>query len=254
MMKVLLTELKRAFFSPGFLAAIAGAVVAGFLGGYEFMKIALGGLAMEAVGEISVQVTYTSMYSNLFVLVIPILCTLPGAASFMEDTDSRFIREYLPRAGRMKYLISKTTATALSGGASVFGGLMAMLLIFSIMFPPLGIEQTGMLSNDYTITYYNFFRCSLLVLLNGCLWSLVGGVTAAATLNKYMAYACPFILYYVISIFQERYFKTYWIFNPKEWIMPGHIELLQAFLCSAAAIAVLSIIYCLLMKRRLCDV
>ena len=251
-MKVFITELKRALSSLGFWVGMTGSVIAGFWGGFEFMKIAKG--SMETFGEISVQAAYNAMYSNLFMMVIPILCTLPFATSFVDELNSRFIRGYLPRAGRKRYLISKSAATALSGGISVFGGLIILLLIYTILFPPSGVEQAGAMLDEYGFTYAIYFKCALLVLLGGCLWSLVGGIWAAATRNPYMAYACPFIIYYVLSSFQQRYFKAYYILNPQEWIMPGHIELAQAYTYASILLIAAGVTYAILMKRRLRDV
>ena len=48
------------------------------------------------------------------------------------------------------------------------------------------------------------------------------GLTAAtATMNRYMAYASPFILYYVLIILVERYFPRLYVLYPKAWLFPS---------------------------------
>ena len=57
--------------------------------------------------------------------------------------------------------------------------------------------------------------------LSGALWSLCGLTLATMTCSKYMAYASPFIIYYVLIILYERYFDQFYVFYPKEWINPS---------------------------------
>lgn len=38
--------------------------------------------------------------------------------------------------------------------------------------------------------------------------------------SKYIAYASPFIVYYLLVIFYERYFPNTWLLYPKNWLNP----------------------------------
>lgn len=253
-MRVLLTELKRAVLSYGFLAAVAGSVIVVFLSGSAFLEQMQ--VSGNSMGEAFFQISYNAVNSELFLLVIPILCTLPFSASFMEELQSRFLREYLPRAGRRNYLVSKLTATAVSGGLALFLGLTIVLAGYAILFPPIGLEQADIVG-EYAFNAQTYYISVLFVSLAGCLWSAVGGFAAAATRNRYMAYACPFILYYVLSVFQERYFTDYYIFSPREWIYPEHIgvgSIWPPLICAFIALAAVCAAYYILMKRRLHDV
>lgn len=58
--------------------------------------------------------------------------------------------------------------------------------------------------------------------LNGALWSLCGSLTAVLTKNKYLSCAVPFILYYVLTVFQERYYRNYFFLSPKQWASPAY--------------------------------
>ena len=44
---------------------------------------------------------------------------------------------------------------------------------------------------------------------------------ATLTMSRYMAYASPFVIYYVLIILYERYFDFLYIFYPKEWLNPS---------------------------------
>ena len=251
-MRVFGVELKRAFWSPYFLIAFAGTVIACLIGGAG--PAAVAGSANTVFGEISVQTAYAAMYSDTFLMLVPILCTLPYTASFMEDVQSNYIRAYLPRSGKKPYLLSKTAATALSGGGALFAGLVCLLLIYSISFPPSGIESSGQINPDYSFTYSAYFLGAFLILMGGFVWTLTGGIAASALNNRYMAYALPFIAYYILSSFQARYFSSAFVLNPRQWLRPEQIGIetavgLLLILGTTAGTA-----YYFLMKRRLKDV
>ena len=38
--------------------------------------------------------------------------------------------------------------------------------------------------------------------------------------SKYIAYASPFIVYYLLVILYERYFPDAWLLYPKNWLAP----------------------------------
>ena len=61
----------------------------------------------------------------------------------------------------------------------------------------------------------------LLFFLSGAFWACVGMLFAALTGSKYMAYASPFIIYYVLIILCERYFTFLYVLYPKEWTAPS---------------------------------
>lgn len=230
-----------------------GTVIAGFLGAYDFVSAALlGKNTVMVTGEISAQAAFSAAYSQIMLLLIPILCTLPYAHSFTEDVNSRYIRAYLPRTGRNPYLLSRTIVTALSGGVAVVAGLLILLFLYTLIFPlsnkPLAIDPM------LAATHINFLGRMPLILLNASLWAIVGGIAAASMMNRYMAYACPFILYYVLLSFQGRYFVGYYAANPREWIFPEHLGFSGAYISVGIVLAAAFVIYYLLMKRRLRDV
>ena len=248
-MKALQTDLKRAFGSIGFWVGVAGITVAGLIGGFDATSQAVRGMLNSNMGPAALQVTQLALISDLFVMTVPILCTLGYAAAFVDETKSRFIHLYLPRAGRKEYLISKVSAAALSGGAAVFLGANILLAVYALTF----IDSTGN-GGQYAMTYATLLMHMALLFINGCLWSLIGGVSAAATKNKYMAYACPFIFYYVFTSFQKRYYEDLLLLSPKEWIYPKNIAWASVYPVVLLAFAAAFAGYLMLMKRRLRDV
>ena len=50
---------------------------------------------------------------------------------------------------------------------------------------------------------------------------LLGMTFAALTDSKYMAYASPFVLFYLLIILYERYFDKLFVLYPREWLNPS---------------------------------
>ena len=247
-MKALQADLKRAFGSTGFWAGTAGIVIAGIAGGFDAASQATAGALNPTLGPAALQAAQMALISDLFVLTVPILCTLAYAAAFVEETKSRFIYLYLPRAGRKGYLFSKISATALSGGAIVFLGAHILLLVYAFAFR----DYPGS-GSEYAMTYGTLLTHMALLFVNGCLWALAGGIAAAATKNKYMAYACPFIFFYVFTSFQKRYYGDLLLLSPHEWIYPKNIAWSSVYPVVFIALAAVFAGYLLLMKWRLRD-
>ena len=87
--------------------------------------------------------------------------------------------------------------------------------------------------------------------LNGALWALAGSAAAVLTRNHYLGYAVPFILYYVLTVFQERYYDKFYILSPRQWAYPSYFG---AGVCVGILIFLIAAAGLLLMKlteRRL---
>ena len=58
--------------------------------------------------------------------------------------------------------------------------------------------------------------------LNGALWALTGSAVSVLTRNHYLGYAGPFVLYYVLTVFQERYYERIYFLSPRQWAYPSY--------------------------------
>ncbi len=153
-----------------------------------------------------------SLASRSMLMALPVLCAVPGASGFLEDTESGFVRMLLPRCTRMRYLCAKGTATALSGAfVPAAGILLARLLLWLLLLP---LEKAGA-GNAQP------FRETLgLFVLSGALWAVVGTVLSVLTRSRTMAYAAPFIGFYLLVILQERYLRDVLWIHPGFWLFP----------------------------------
>lgn len=176
-------------------------------------------------------------------LMVPIIAPFVFATDAEEDFKSRFILFACGRAGRRKYCQGKILGLMLSGGFSVWGA-MALLLIVSCT----GFSQITWLneSGQGIFVYYGQFCFYLLCgFFNGALWAVLGSLAALVSRSTYAAYAFPFVLYYVLTVFQERYYRAAFILSPRYWGTPfsglgmGNLAILLVLILAVTAVFIL---------------
>jgi hypothetical protein len=220
------TDLKRALTSWGFWAAAAGMVIAVAIGGFQdFLNIGKSGITMP-VGFHETALL-GALSSDTVLLVVPILCALPFTASFVDDVKSGYIKFYLQRSGKGAYVAARAAATALSGGLALFAGIAISYLLFLLLFSPaetLPAQAAGGVAAALPPSIFgDILARGMLFLLCGAFWSLIGQLFASCTMSKYVAYASPFIFYYVLVILSERYLKDVYVLNPQTWLDPAKV-------------------------------
>lgn len=216
---VLKIEFKRGFFSLSFLFSVILIALAALSGIGNLITTAR---TIDYVkGSIRfIEITYQALYSEFFIFIVPITCTFGLSSSFLEDLESGLIPYYLLRTSSAKYRWGKMISCALVGASSV---AMAIFLVISACFIICPINATeivhlNLVSKSYY--FYLIYRIGCL-LLNGSFYALLGGVVSAFSVSRYMAYAAPFIFYYVISTLFDAYLSNQRFFNPRSWMMAG---------------------------------
>lgn len=217
MKRIFQIEFKRGFYSAGFYVSILLLVAAGVIGSYSSIEY-IRDMGLPE-GEIRFIVTvYQALYSEAFTFILPIACTLVASASYLEDLQSGVLRYVMLRTTKKSYCWSKVINCALFGMLVIFIAFLLMLVVFFAVFFPNHGEMQYLKTLD--IPYLpQFFQRVVLLGLNGSFYALLGGTVATVTNNKYMAYAAPFIFYYVISTMLGAYFTDVYIINPKEWLL-----------------------------------
>ena len=167
------TDLKRAFFSGNFLA----------------------GLVMECV-----ILRWAGFSSDIYQISVPVLASLPYSTAWLDEFQSGYIKQYLPRCGMPSYIWGKFLSCGISGG-----GLPAAAYFFCSRW------EQGEASGKY-----------LLIFLSGMFWAVAPATLAAAADSRYVAYGGSFVLFYLLVILVERYFKTLYCLDPREWYAPEH--------------------------------
>ncbi|HEY4032899.1 MAG TPA: hypothetical protein VGL94_02930 [Ktedonobacteraceae bacterium] len=214
------SDIRRAILSKGFLAGVIGIVavialtsVTGIL--KTFANSPLLPSSYHAL------IVVNALPSDPVVLAMPIICTLPFTPAFVDDMQSGFIKQFLPRTGINAYIWGKLAACAIAGGFVLFSGIVLTYVLSTLVFMPLETTFTegGVVGTSFML----LLGKAAVFFFSGMFWSLVGLTVAGVTQSKYMAYASPFIFYYILIILYERYFGTFYYLYPKEWLNPSQI-------------------------------
>jgi len=216
----MMTDIKRALTGKGFVAGAAGTIGVIAVSSLESLVVGARNPFLRHNGY-HVQLITNALSGDALMMALPVLCALPFAAAFVDDMKSGFIKPFLHRAGIASYIKGKLIACGLSGGLVLFVGIVLAYGLSALVFIPLEqpsaprlAEQAYIAQTLMTATFYAF---------SGALWSLAGFVMAALSMNRYVAYASPFIIYYLLIILHERYFPGFSLFYPKEWLFPSDV-------------------------------
>ncbi len=162
---------------------------------------------------------------------VPVLAVLPFSGSYVEEVRTKFVRFLCIRSDYRSYLLSRLFVCFLSGAGVILLGLLAAWGAAALVFIPL--EAPGTLPAEPLLR-----QCALLS-LSGGLWATLGLAASALMESKYIAYAAPFVLYYLLVIGCERYFPGLGLLSPRQWTADpaGGIWILGLALASAVLFA-----------------
>lgn len=154
-------------------------------------------LLMLAVLELS------GFGSRAYMVCVPLACTFPYAGAWITDYKSGFIKEWLPRTGVNAYIMGKLFACAISGG------LVGIIPVYIFAW-----LRDKSLTDNVNMP---------LLFASGALWAIVASTLAALSNSRYVAYGGSFVVFYLLVILNERYFRGLYCLCPEEWIVPVHI-------------------------------
>mgnify|MGYP000507912370 CR=1 FL=1 len=156
-----------------------------------------------------------ALSSDVLSAFLPALAAIPLSAGYLEDIKSKASRFFLIRGSYPGYLLGYYIACWLCGGGAVLLGTLGAWGFTTIVFTPL--EQV--LKNPPELGTQIAGQLTLLFLCGG-LWAVIGMTMSTIMESKYIAYASPFIVYYLLVILYERYFPNAWLLYPKNWLNP----------------------------------
>ena len=203
------------------LAGFRHALGLRFLAGVLVMAAAVGFAGFDAIhrafqSEYLMPAGYhtemirSALRSDTAIPFIPMAAVLPFAGSFVDDVKSKFARLFCIRSGWTGYLGSRLVVCFLSGALVVVCGAILAWGSAALMLLPrseAGEVERGLLTE--TLWLYA---------LSGGFWAVVGLSLSTLMESKYIAYASPFVLYYLLVILHERYTPALYVLDPAEWI------------------------------------
>ena len=175
---------------------------------------------------------------------LPILSALPFGGCFVDDLKSKFARFFLIRSNYCTYIASRIIVGFLAGGLAILSGALIAWGTTAAVLIPIEREIEGM----EPAAIDGLIEICFLLFLNGGFWSVVGMAMSTLMESKYISYAAPFVLYYLLVILYERYFSDLFIIYPKTWTDPAA----WPFGCWGAAIFLLemALIFAILFAFR----
>ena len=206
-------DVRRAICSWRFLAAALGMAI-----------FVICGALSEAVSVLKSSVSPLIYYhqtlllnaltSNGVLMAMPVLAVLPYAASVVEDMESGYLKSLLPKTNITSYIRARGLTCAISGGLALACGILMAYGLFALVFSPL--EVYGDIAVEFHLG--EILKKLLSFFLMGALCAETGLLLGTLSRNRYVGYAAPFILTYVLIILQERYFRDTFLLNPKNYV------------------------------------
>ena len=191
-----------------------------------------------------IQIITEGFQSDALISFLPILAALPFGGCFVDDLKSKFARFFLIRSSFRTYIVSRIIVCFLAGGMAILSGALIAWGTTAAVLIPIEREIKGM----EPAAIDGLIETCFLLFLNGGFWSVVGMAMSTLMESKYISYATPFVMYYLLVILYERYFSDLFIIYPKTWTDPTA----WPFGCWGAAIFLLEItlIFTLLFAYR----
>lgn len=111
----------------------------------------------------------------------------------------------------------------------------------------------GRINSDVSVVQIISIVASSLLrgFLNGAFWGGVGTLAAIMLKNRYLAFSIPFVTYYVLTIFQKRYYETLFFLSPRYWAAPVYYSNLFCISVLFVLAAVVSVSLIFMVYRRL---
>lgn len=150
--------------------------------------------------------------------VVPVFSALPFSAGFVEEWKTGMVKNVVGRVEKREYLCSKAVTAACVGGTTLVIGVLCYLFFSLLLFGKL--ETQGLDQNSIQELLMQYIALLVRYFLNGALWAVLGMLLSTWLDHQLMAWLSPFLIYYLLIIFYERYFSWLHILYPREWIAP----------------------------------
>lgn len=147
---------------------------------------------------------------------VAIVAILPFSGNYVDEVKSKFARFSMLRTSYSSYLLSRIIACFLLGGAVILAGVLVTYFTSMLVFLPMEKVATNEVSQ-----FPEFIERCFLMFLNGGLWAVLGMTMSTVMESKYIAYASPFVVYYLLVMLYERYFPKAYLIYPREWLNPS---------------------------------
>lgn len=197
-----------------YIVVSLGITILVFLGSIEMLLRAFRQFGLLPSGYVETFMI-NALEQGAVVSLIPVLAVIPFSGAYVDDLKSKFARLFLIRCSYSNYLISRILVSFLCSGSCIaFGGGIAWSLS-ALLFMPMELAGETNWSVISTV-----IQKLILMFCNGGLWAVIGLSLSTFMESKYVAYASPFVIYYLLVILCERYFPEAYLLYPPNWTNP----------------------------------
>lgn len=214
MKNAIITGVRQGLGIRFFVGVVAVVVILGFALLEPLVKL-FRDLKLQSNGY-HITLLMTAISSDIFTSFVPIITVLPFSGNYIDEVKSKFARFSMLRSSYSTYLLSRIFVCFLLGGAVILVGVLVTYFFCALLILP--IERVDA---DKSVDFPQFMSNCLTLFLSGGFWALFGMAMSTVMESKYIAYASPFIMYYMLVILYERYFPRAHLIYPKEWMNPS---------------------------------
>lgn len=241
-----MNEVKKIFTNVFFWTGLMLLTILIFASGVPYMKTLL--RAEYSAEGVSWAETFRYCTINENGLLFVPICVPMAAGAYAEtELRSRYALFSCSRIGKRSYYVKKIIECVLSGGLMVCFSEVLVLFIVYIGLQGIPTQIKGGGTGAAAMILLSLIRG----FLNGAFWTLAGSVAAVLTRNQYLAYAMPFVMYYVLTLFQSRFYSELYFLSPRYWAVPVHYGNIFCIAVLSGLAAVCAISLALAVKRRL---
>lgn len=236
---------KRVFLNKKFYIVSIILIFAFFLTGYSYIEqVIKSGYTLEEAGWGAVY--FYCITNENILLLIPLLIPVIASADLEIELENRFSLFCCARIGKKAYARKKVIEIILSAGSAMCCSILFFCLIIYVVL-------RGRINSDASVVQIISIVASSLLrgFLNGAFWGGVGTLAAIMLKNRYLAFSIPFVTYYVLTIFQKRYYETLFFLSPRYWAAPVYYSNLFCISVLFVLAAVVSVSLIFMVYRRL---
>lgn len=193
-----------------------------------------------------------------YILIVPILCAIPFASSYLEEIKSGEINFINMRISSINYRISKLFSNAIIGGLAVSIPSLIYICITFLIFN--GTYETSYIANHFGGMYNYMFKehFMLYVIFHLSIEFLIGATYATIALststkikNNIAIMLSPFLFYTTVSVLFSLIGITY--FSPErinQFYMINNVSFVEIFIGLLAIFIMSSITFLYLSKKE----
>ncbi len=141
---------------------------------------------------------YEVSVSSFFILIIMVVPVLPYCSAFCDDYKTNYLTYVLNRMGKSMYSAGTIIACSVSSFLCVFLGDILLVMVLGCFIPLYDVERY-MTMQAITLLFMKLF----LLGLQGAFHSIVAMTLSVFTLNKFIIYTSPLVLFFFFMFFGE---------------------------------------------------